>query len=176
MYILGARTFGARVQFLRCEQKGQWCKQEDASPKRAMFSRLGGSAPPKWFTVSLSLSLSLLAFSLEPCIKISSPCTLYLSCTLLGPCFLGMVMSVFHFLYLTGPYPLDVGNVYFAFLLYVIALCMIYIYIYIYISVCVCVWVIVHFVWWTLMVMWAILSSHECSWPSRVGMCRRQLL
>ena len=41
--------------------------------------------------------------------------------------------------------------------------CFIYIYIYIYLLAC--VWVIVHFVWWTLVAMWATLSSHECSWP-----------
>ena len=44
MYTLEARTLGVRVQLLRHEPKGQGCKQEDASPKRAMFSRLGGLA------------------------------------------------------------------------------------------------------------------------------------
>ena len=41
-------------------------------------------------------------------------------------------MSVLHFLYLTRPYPWNVGNVYFTFLLCVTALCMIYVYM--------CVW------------------------------------
>ena len=35
---------------------------------------------------------------------------------------------------------------------------------------------IVHFVWWTLMAMWATISSHKFSWPCSVGMCPRQLL
>ena len=64
------------------------------------------------------------------------------SYSLLGPRFLGMTMSVLHFLYLARPYPSNVGKVYFIFLLCVIALCMmyvcmcIYIYIYIYASMC----------------------------------------
>ena len=65
-------------------------------------------------------------------------CTLYISYTLLGPCSLGMAMSILYFLYLTGPYPWDVGNVCFTFLLCVMALCKIYIYIYI--CLCVCGW------------------------------------
>ena len=52
---------GARVRPPRRKQNGQGCKQEDVSPRRAMFSRLGGLAPPKWF----SLFLSLLGSSLE---------------------------------------------------------------------------------------------------------------
>ena len=40
MYTHGAWTLGARVWPLRCKQKGQRCKQKDASPQRAMFSRL----------------------------------------------------------------------------------------------------------------------------------------
>ena len=63
---------------------------------------------------------------------------LLFSCPLLGLHSLGMAMSVIHFLYLAEPYPWNVGNVWFTFLLCVIALYMmhvcIYIYIYIYIS------------------------------------------
>ena len=54
----------------------------------------------------------------------------YFSCSLLGPRSLGMTMSVLHFLYLTWPYPWNVCNVWFTFLLYVIALCMMYVYLY----------------------------------------------
>ena len=54
-------------------------------------------------------------------------------CSLLGLRSLGEAMSVLYFLYLVGPYPWNVGNVCFAFLLCVIALCMMYVY------VCVCV-------------------------------------
>jgi len=52
-----------------------------------------------------------------------------------------MAMSILHLLYFAGPYPWNVGNVYFTFLLYVIALCMMYVYIY----MPAYVWVIVHF-------------------------------
>ena len=66
---------------------------------------------------------------------------------------MGMAIFVLHFLYLTGPYPWNVGNICFTFLLYVIALCVMYVcmyvcmYIYIYIYMFAHVWVIVHFVW-----------------------------
>ena len=88
-----------------------------------MFSRLGGLASLVGF-----LSPSLL--SLESCIRVLSPCIIYLSCTLFGPRSLGMTMSVLHFLYLTGPYPWNIGNVCFTFLLCVITLCMMYVYLY----------------------------------------------
>jgi len=39
-----------------------------------------------------------------------------------------------------------------------------------------CMWVIMHFVWWTLMAKRAALSSHECSWPCSMGMRSKQLL
>ena len=63
------------------------------------------------------------------------------SCSLLGPRSLGMTMSVLHFLYLTGPYPWNIGKVWFIFPLCVVALCMMYVcvYIYIYIFACMCV-------------------------------------
>ena len=59
------------------------------------------------------------------------------SYSLLGSCSLSMTMFDLRFLYLSRPYPWNVGNVWFTFLLYVIALCMMHIYIYIYL----CVWV-----------------------------------
>ena len=52
---------------------------------------------------------------------------------LLVPHSLGMAMSVLHFLYLVGPYPWNIGNVWFIFLLYVIALCTMHVYIHTYI-------------------------------------------
>ena len=73
-------------------------------------------------------------------------CTLSLSCSLLGPRSLDMIMFVLHFLYLVGSYPWNVGNVCFTFRLCMIALCMIYVCIYIYVYMLSCVWVIVHFV------------------------------
>ena len=57
MYTHGAWKLGVRVRPSRRKHK----KDKDASPKRAMFNRLGGLAPPKWS----SLSLSLYASSLE---------------------------------------------------------------------------------------------------------------
>ena len=89
---------------------------------------------------------------------------------------LGMAMSVLHFLYLTEPCPWNVGNVCFTFLLCGIALCMMYVCIYIYIYMPACVWLIVHFVWWTLMVKRATLADHKCTWPCSVGMHSRRLL
>ena len=64
---------------------------------------------------------------------------LYLSCTLLGSRFLDMTMFDLHFLYLAGPYPWNVGDVWFIFLLYMLALCMMYVCVYL--CVCVCVYI-----------------------------------
>ena len=64
---------------------------------------------------------------------------LLFSYSLLRPCSLGMAMSILHFLYFAGPYPWNVGNVLFTFLLCVIALCIMYVYIYIYIYAYMCV-------------------------------------
>ena len=58
MYTDGARTLGVKARLPRLKQKGQRCKQ-DVSPKREMFSKLGGLAS---LSCLLSLSLSL-AFS-----------------------------------------------------------------------------------------------------------------
>ena len=49
-------------------------------------------------------------------------------------------MSILHFLYFAEPYPWNVGNVYFTFMLCVITLCMMYVYIYIYIWLRMCGW------------------------------------
>ena len=133
MYTHGVRMLGVRAQPPRCEQKGQGCKQEDAITQRAMISRLGGLVLPKWFSLSLFLSLFLRA-----CIKVPPllvpftfpapclghvpwvwQCLFYISCTLLG-----------HTLGTLAMYDL--------LSLYVIALCMMYVYIYIYIYLCLC--------------------------------------
>ena len=55
---------------------------------------------------------------------------LLFSYSLLGQHSLGMAMSVLHFLYLAGPYPWNVGNVWFTFPLCVVALCILYVYLY----------------------------------------------
>ena len=90
-----------------------------------MFNKLVGLAFPSGYIFPF-----LLASSLEHCIRVSFPCTLYHSCTLFGLRSLGMAMSVLYFLYLAWPYPWDVGNVCFTFLLYVITLYMMYVYLY----------------------------------------------
>ena len=59
--------------------------------------------------------------------------SLLFSCSLLGPHFLGMAMSVLHFLYLARKYLWNVGNVWFTFLLYMIVLCMMYVYLYLFV-------------------------------------------
>ena len=133
-----------------------------ASPKRAMFSRLGGLASPCGY-LSLSLSLFFRTIFLDqgfpslylawvaflgygnilfifpiPCLAIPfgcRQCLFYHLCTLLGLCSLGMTMSDLLFLYLVGPYPWDVGNDWFIFFFCVLALCMLDIYIYIYIYI-----------------------------------------
>ena len=68
----------------------------------------------------------------------------------------------------------------FTFLLCMIALCMMYVcmytYIYIYIYAPAHVWVIVHFVWRTLMVMLVTVVDHEHSWPCSVDMFSRNFL
>ena len=171
MYTHGARMLGAWVRPPSCEQKVQECKQEEASLQRAMISELGGLAPPKRSPLSLSLS----PFS-RACIRVSIQVPPFISYSLLRPCSLGMAMSILHFPHLTGPYPWNVGNVYFTLLLCVIVLCMMHVYIYIYIYLPTCLWVIVHFVWWTFVAMWVTLSSRESSWPCSMGMCSRRLL
>ena len=67
---------------------------------------------------------------------------LYLSCTLLGSRFLDMTMFDLHFLYLAGPYRWNVGDVWFIFLLYMLALCMMYVCVYF--CVCVCVYIYIY--------------------------------
>ena len=108
-----------------CDLPGVSKKGKDASPQRARFSKLGGLAPLKRSSLSLSLSFFSRAY-----IRALLHLPLLLSYFLLGPCSLGMAMSVLHFLYLAGPYPWNVGNVWFTFSLCVIALCMMYVYLY----------------------------------------------
>ena len=146
MYTHGARTLGARVRPPKHKQKGQWCKQEDASPQRVMFSRLRDLALLKKSSLSLSLSLfSRVGIRVPPLLvpfTFSALCLghipwvgqrlFYISYTLLG-----------HTLWMLAISDLLSRCV--------IALCMMYAHIYIYIYMPACVWVIVHFVWWTLM-------------------------
>ena len=75
-------------------------------PKKGNVQQIMRFSLPVWLSLSLSQP-----FSLEPCIQIR----VFFSCILLGPHFQGMKMSVLHFLYLVGPYPLDVGDVCFIF-------------------------------------------------------------
>ena len=98
MDMLGARMLRVRVRIFRYEQKGQRYKQEDTSPKRAMFSRSGGLASLCHY---LSLSLSLLSLYLEPCSRF------IIVVFYLGRIFKVWHMSVLHFLYLARPYPTD---------------------------------------------------------------------
>ena len=90
-----------------------------------MFNKLVGLAFPSGYIFPF-----LLASSLEHGIRVSFPCTFYHSCTLFGMHSLGMAMSVLYFLYLAWPYPWDIGNVCFTFLLCVITLYMMYVYLY----------------------------------------------
>ena len=131
-----------------------------------MFNRLGGLASPSGF-----LSPSLLAFSLESCIRVhlsiyalfflllawvTFPRYDNVCFTFLAPCWaipLGHWQCLFYFPTLCDRIVHDV-----------------------YISIYACIWVIVHFVWWTFVATWATLSSHECFWPCSMGMCPRHLL
>ena len=75
----------------------QWCnllgtskKGKDVSPPRAMFSWLGGLAPPKWFSLSLSKPL-LWSICYGPWVW---QCLFYISCTSLGHTLGTLAMSV----------------------------------------------------------------------------------
>jgi len=89
----------------------------------------------------------------------------YLSCTLFRPFSLGMTVSDLSFLYLAGPYPWNTGDVWFIFLLWVLALWMIYMF--------ACLKMVMHFVWWTHMVRrvtlsWSwVLLTLECGYALR---------
>ena len=78
---------------------------------------------------------------------------------------MGMAMFVLHFSYLTGPYPWNVGNICFTFLLYVIALCVMYVCMYVCIYVCACV-----------CDRALCMTSHECFWPYGMSMRSSRLL
>ena len=136
MYTYGARMLGVRARPSRRKQKGQGCKQDDASPRGGIFSRFGGLALPKWFSLSLSLSL----FS-RACIKVP----------LHVPFFIFLLLA-----WATFP---RYGNVYFTFfvpywaiplkhwqcLLYFLTLCGCIVHD-VCISISACIWAIVHFV------------------------------
>ena len=112
MYVQGARMLGARAQPPRHEQKGQRRK-----PIKGNVQQIRGPSPSRVtfsFSLSLSLSLSPLSKPLLQSMYQGSPSMYHLlfSYILLGPHFLGMAMSVLLFLYLAGPYPCNISNVY----------------------------------------------------------------
>ena len=90
-----------------CDLLGASKKGKDASLQRVMFSRQGAQALHSGpFFLPLSKPLLQSMYQGSP-----SPCNLYFSYSLLGPCSLGMAISVLHFLYLVEPYPQNIGNV-----------------------------------------------------------------
>ena len=117
----------ARVRLPRRDKKGQGCKQEGVSSKRAMFSRLGGLSSLSGF-LSLSLSLSP---SLEPCIKAAS--SLYLA----WAAFLWYGICLFYASYtlLDHTFRMSMTSA-LLFPLCVLALCMMCVCVYIYVLVC----------------------------------------
>ena len=120
MYAHRAWTLRAKVRPPRLKKKQHGCKQEDASPQREMFSRLGDLALFRMVfffffssSSSFSLSPSLSKPLLQSMYQGPPPCTpfTFFSCFLLGPCSLGMAISILHFLYLASPHPWNFGNV-----------------------------------------------------------------
>ena len=100
------------------------------------------------------------------------------SYSMLRPHSLGMAMSVLHFLYLAGSYPWNIGNVWFTFLLCVIALCMMYVcmYVYIYICLCVCGWLCTLYDVLSWLHEWPFLvirALNLVEWVCAQGNCRR---
>ena len=104
-------------------------------PTKGNVQQIRGPGPSR-VVFSFPLSKPLLQSMYQGSL---SPCTLSFSCSLLGSHSLGMTMSVLHFLYVAWPYPWNVGNVCFTFLLCVIVLYMMYVCMYICVCVCVCV-------------------------------------
>ena len=129
MYMHGAWRLGARVRPPKRKQKGQ---ARGRKPIKGQCLIDQWAQPLQSGFLFLFVSKPLLQSMYQ---GFPSPCTLYFSCPLLGPRSLGMAMFVLQFLYLSGPYSWNVGNVCFTFLLCVIALCMMYVYIY----ACTCV-------------------------------------
>ena len=78
------------------------------------------------------------------------------SYSLLRSCSLSMAMSILHFLYFAGPYPWNVGNVWFTFPLCFIALCM----------MCMCIYICLHVCGWLCTLYDGLSWLHE--WPSLV--------
>ena len=129
----------------KCEQKGQGCKQNGASPQREMFSKLGGLAPPEQSSLSLSLSL----FS-RACIRVPLHVPLFIFLLLACATFPRYDNVCFTFPVPCWAIPLEHWQC----LVYFLALCdsivhdacihtyihtYIHIYIYIYMSACLCV-------------------------------------
>ena len=112
---------GARVWLPRHDQQGKGCK-----PKKDNLRSIRRPSLLEWFFLSLSLSLSL-----ESCIKVPSPCILYLSYTLLGPRSLGMTLYIFIFPVPCWAIPLEHWQCLLYFLSIVHDVCM-----YIYMPIC----------------------------------------
>ena len=85
---------------LGLSKKGKETRKKMQAHQGAMFSRLGGLAPPERFSLSLSLSLFSIACVRVPPLLVP----FYFSYSLLRLRSLGMAMFVLHFLYLAGPY------------------------------------------------------------------------
>ena len=85
---------------LGVSKKGKDVNEKMQAHQRAMFSRLGGLAPPERFSLSLSLSLFSIACVRVPPLLVP----FYFSYSLLRLRSLGMAMFVLYFLYLAGPY------------------------------------------------------------------------
>ena len=153
MYTNGARTLGARVRPPRRKQERQGCRQEYASPQRAMISRLGGLAPLERSSLSLSLSL----FS-RICIRVPLHVPLFIFLLLAWATFPGYGNVYFTFPIPYWAVPLECWQC----LVYFPPLCDTNVHdACIYSPTSVCVWVIVNFVWWTLMATWMALSSRH---------------
>ena len=96
---------------------------------------------PSWEVLSFSLSLSLF---FRACIRVPIHVPPFVFLLLACATFSGYGNVYLHFLYLAGPYPWNVGNVWFTFLtlcdsiVHDVWIC-IYIYIYAYIYACMCV-------------------------------------
>ena len=89
-----------------CDLLGVSKKVKHASPQGAMISRLGGLAPLKQSSFSLSLNL----FS-RACIKVPIHVLPFIFLRLTWATFLGYGNVYLLFMYLNGPYPWNVGNV-----------------------------------------------------------------
>ena len=142
-----------------CELLGASKKGKDASPQMAMFSRLGGLAPLERSSLPLSLSL----FS-RACIRVPHHVLPFIFLLLAWATFPRYSNVCFTFLVPCWAVPLEHWQC----LIYFPTLCGCIVHI-VCISIFACLWVIMYFVWWTLMATWVTLSSHEKNWPCSVG-------